>query len=494
LRTRFFVFAAAALFIEYQPLLVPQSEAQQESIFVASSIFALGTTTDQRPQLSPSIAYDGAGIYLVVWQQGRRYHEQQEGDILAVRVDRHGRVLDLKPIVICAEKGSQEAPQVEYSNGVFLVVWQDYRTDSQWDVYGARVTAEGKVLDSGGFKIAATPASEALPQVAPAPTGFLLAWQVLGERYYELQASSVSSRGAVTALGLRDGTAPLYGGTPALARLSSGWLLSWKDERAWTRDNANGTITRRFARLAEPSDRRVLVEVRTSPASALGGSGGRWISAGNHALFAGWGVVGRGQRVATASLFAAGSAIALPNPNTEEKAGISDWNTQRMIPIFALSIAVEGPVAADFGCGVYLLIARKPPTRAPSTNYQLVAARLAPDGRRLDHGAVSVHESSTPVAGPVLKFGGDAFLLVWEQQDAVGRKTLYARPLKPSSPGVCRRSRRSKGHVKRPWQQHHPLDVSTRRAMSRDNARRAARRQGEDPDGTEWRGRFRWAG
>lgn len=380
---------------------------------------------DGRPQLAPSVAYDGASTFLVVWQQGYRYFEQQQGDILAARIDRNGTVLDRQPIVVSRAAESQEAPQVAFSGGVFLVVWQDIRSGWQWDVYGARVTTRGQVMDPDGFAIAARPDSEALPQVAPAPDGFLVVWQSRNTGYYQVAGAHVSLQGAVAPYDLRDGRSPVRGGELALARINDGWILAWNDEKAWSFQNI---ITRRFGRLAGDPRRPALENVEVAPSVHLGGDGGRLVGAGDRALYVSSQVGGRGQRVWTAVLLDR-RAEPLRNPNPERPSGMSQWDPSRMIPVVPAGTAAEGVVSVSFACGRYLLAARAAPVGTLSEVYRLLGARLDADGRRLDGpGSLPVlHESATPIVNPASAASGDLHLVVFEQHDALGVSRLFAR-------------------------------------------------------------------
>lgn len=384
---------------------------------------------DARSQLNPVAAYDGKGVVLLVWQQGRRYYEQQQGDILAVRLDRSGKVLDANPIVVSGASESQEMPQVEFANGVFLVVWQDFRSGSRWEVYGARIDASGRVLDPSGIPIATSSTNAALPQVAEAPSGFLVAWQSLEGRHYQLRAALVSDTGSVSAQPLSHSGEPLYGGSPTIARLRSGWLLAWNDERAWV--VATGMITRRAAWLRDMRGKAVVADVEAVPAFARNSSDVRMFAAPNAAMFTGWGSDGRGERVAAAAIYRDGRAAPIQNPNDDRRPG-SGVDVSRMIRAFPGMDLVDGPVAGDFGCGRYMLVTRTLPARARSP-YRLIAMRLAPDGRRLDVTPPVVAESDTAIGDPALTSVGDDALLVYEQETASGRRILRARLLE----GMC---------------------------------------------------------
>lgn len=393
----------------------------------AGEAFELAVESDERPQLNASVAYDDAtGIFLVAWQQGRRYFEQQQGDILAVRIDRTGKLLDARPLVLSRAPDSQEAPQVAFSSGVFLVAWQDFRSGRHWDVYGARVTPEGLVLDTNGIAIATQSGSNALPQVATADGGFLVVWQTRSSGHYQLAGAYVSAGADVSAIALRFGGSPLYGGAPALVRVDEGWHLAWNDEKSWSFANI---ITRRFAWLSGNPRRPAVASVQRAPSVHLGGEGGRFIAARSRALYVGAQVGGRGQRVWTGVLLDQ-QARFLPNPNSERPFGMSMWDPSHMIPIVPGSAAVDGMVAASVACGRYLLVARAAPVKLErGGNYKLLAARLDRDGRRLDdsRGLTVLHESPSPIANPASASGGVRHLLVFELHDVDGTSRLRAR-------------------------------------------------------------------
>jgi hypothetical protein len=150
------------------------------------------------------------------------------------------------------------------------------------------------------------------------------------------------------------------------------------------------------------------------------------------ALYAGWGVVGRGNRTATAALFGADRASALKNANPERRARGSGWDTERMIPLYDVGVPVDGPVAAAFGQGMYLATAREAYSGKPSDRNRLLGSRLTAAGGRIDTSPAwpVLHESQHRIASPFLADGDRQFLLAFEQEDASGQRRIWAKILK----------------------------------------------------------------
>lgn len=410
--------------------LLPGVVLAAPGIVASETVTVMPVSGDARPQLHPAVAHDGKDTYLVVWQQGRFYHQSQSADIFAARVDGRGRVLDRQPIVVCNAAASQERPQVAYSGGRFLVVWHDLRNGLDWDVYAARVGLDGRVLDPGGFRIAGGAENQASPVVAPAQNGFLVVWQHY-DRHYRLQAATIPVSGpAGSPHALKYRGEALWGGELALVRAGDGWLLSWNDETDWVKGDM---VTRRFGRVALRGERPAMLEVQRAPSVHVGREGGRFASDGaSTALYAGWGIVGRGKRAATAARFAADRAVALANPNREKAARGSGWDAERVMSLYDFSVAVDGPVAVAHGQGVYLAIARQAYLGKPADRSRLLGSRVTAAGVRLDHPPFwpVVHESPQRVGNPVLAGGRQAFLLAFEEEDSTGRRQIRAKILK----------------------------------------------------------------
>jgi hypothetical protein len=71
---------------------------------------------------------------------------------------------------------------VAWNGDLFLVVWADERDSSltQSDIYAARVTATGAVLDPGGIPIARSGTGETVPAAASDGTNFFVVWEAVG--------------------------------------------------------------------------------------------------------------------------------------------------------------------------------------------------------------------------------------------------------------------------------------------------------------------------
>jgi hypothetical protein len=113
-------------------------------------------------QMRPTVAA-GDSNCLVVWQE-----QQPDGAIRAARVTYDGALIDSSSIFIST--GSN--PDVAFDGTNYLVVWCGGN-----DIYGARVTQSGQVLDpGGGHRLAMTDEIDYTPAVAWGDSCYLLVW------------------------------------------------------------------------------------------------------------------------------------------------------------------------------------------------------------------------------------------------------------------------------------------------------------------------------
>jgi len=175
-------------------------------------------------QQSPTVAFDGMD-YLVVWDDARA----GERDIFGARVSRDGIVLDEGGFSISREPGSQGGPFVASGTGTSLVVWTDTRA-GQLDTYGARVSQSGQVLDPAGISIATSSLyREWSHGLAFDGSRFLAMWWLSDPNnawYNAMEGRLVSQAGTVGPFIQVDaGSYPQY--TPSPAFGETNYLVGW---------------------------------------------------------------------------------------------------------------------------------------------------------------------------------------------------------------------------------------------------------------------------
>src|SRR5688500_8767131 len=188
---------------------------------------AVPATGQQR--YAPAVAFDGT-TYLVVWQEQRPGGSR---DIYAARVSEAGVVLDPLGIPISKAAGNQWAPAVAYDGSSVVVVWQDDRSAStRPDVSASLSSTAGVLLDPGGIPISSGPGAQFMPAVVGTGAGSLVVWAE-GGTGSDIRGARVSSAGAVLdPVGLTVSAAPGAQLDPAVAFGGSGSLVVWEDHRS----------------------------------------------------------------------------------------------------------------------------------------------------------------------------------------------------------------------------------------------------------------------
>ncbi len=141
-----------------------------------------------------SVLYNGLD-YFVVWQDYR----SGSSDVYGARVSRSGTVLDPTGIPVSADPAYQEwFPTVASSGTACLVVWQDNRNGGEPDIYGARVDQSGTVLDPAGIAISTATGYQEQPQVAFGATDWLVTWlDGRNGTWFDIYGARVSQSGTV---------------------------------------------------------------------------------------------------------------------------------------------------------------------------------------------------------------------------------------------------------------------------------------------------------
>jgi hypothetical protein len=157
------------------------------------SRIAISTAMGFQYQDSPALAFDGTN-YLVAWQADR----SGTYDIYGARVTVAGTVLDPAGLAISTAGSQQQAPSVAYDGTNHLVAWQDARSGTSWDSYGTRMSTAGGALDSSGIAISTETGHQVKPALAFDGANYFLAWEDsrLGDDH-PIYGARVSAAGAV---------------------------------------------------------------------------------------------------------------------------------------------------------------------------------------------------------------------------------------------------------------------------------------------------------
>ncbi|KPJ60589.1 MAG: hypothetical protein AMJ46_06250 [Latescibacteria bacterium DG_63] len=183
-------------------------------------------STAPADQNAAAIAFDGSG-YFMVWQETRG----EDSDIYGARVSNEGVLLDTMSVAISVAPRQQTSPVVAFDGRGYLVVWEDTR-GGDCDIYAARVSVGGVVPDPAGIAVCVAPGDQTAPAVASAGDGCLVVWQDLRGQNCDIFGARVSSEGAVTDPdGLEFSTAAGDQKLPAVACAGAGYLVVWEDAR-----------------------------------------------------------------------------------------------------------------------------------------------------------------------------------------------------------------------------------------------------------------------
>jgi hypothetical protein len=180
-------------------------------IVLASSLAAGGETPSPEaflPSVGDKDAYTptaafGKDVFLVVWRSGhlapgdlREQGLKFDAQLVGCRVDKSGKPLDAQPFVVSSAADLRDRPRLAFGGDVFLAVWQDLRNGKDWDVYAARISPDGKVLDPDGIPVGPGIYSQAMPDVAWDGKAFQVVWMDFrsGKRY-EIYGARVSAEG-----------------------------------------------------------------------------------------------------------------------------------------------------------------------------------------------------------------------------------------------------------------------------------------------------------
>jgi phosphoribosylformylglycinamidine (FGAM) synthase PurS component len=336
-------------------------------------------------QYYPAIGYDGDN-FLLAWEDDRGGSGY---DIYSGRVTPEGEALDPAGFLVSQSANDQNSPAAGFDGENFLVAWADDRKGSGWDIYGARVTSEGEVLDPTGFVISEAAKDQRLPAVSFDGTNFLLAWEDhRSDPAGDIYGARVTPEGEVLdPAGFVISQAVNDQNLPAVTFDGTNSLVVWADYRDSTRFHIYGARVTPEGAVLEPSGITITTVpgVQYAPAVAFDGA--------NHL------VVWQDTRSGT-DWDIYGTRVS-PQGEVLNPAGV------------ALSQAEHNqrfPAAAFDGTS--FLVAWQ--DNRYGSDYDIFGARATPQGSVLDPSGIPISTAAEDQLPPALGFDGASFLVVWE--------------------------------------------------------------------------------
>lgn len=196
----------------------------------------------------PDVDWDGSN-FLVVYQRNN-----SSLDIMGAFVSGSG--VPSAPFAINASAGNAYLPTVAWNGSTHLVVWHDDRVALAYDIYGARVAANGTVTDSAGFIITNATGTQNYPDITAQGTTFMVAWADTRAGGNDIYGAQVSGSALVTpANGQVISSAA---GTQMIARVASDGtsaVVAWVDYRTTPPGNSDiyGTMINSAGTVQSPS-------------------------------------------------------------------------------------------------------------------------------------------------------------------------------------------------------------------------------------------------
>ncbi len=193
-------------------------------------------------QHTSSITFDGIN-YFVVWDE----FCGMEFNIYGVRINELGIVLDPVSIVISTEDSSQRAPEVAIDSANYFVTWHDKRNSQYNEIYGARVTQSGSVVDTAGINITQEASDQVYPSVVFDGINYFVAWtdyRNSSTSEADIYGARISQSGIVLdPLGLAVSSAPSSQRYPSIAFDGSNYFAVWQDKRSGSWDIYGARVT-----------------------------------------------------------------------------------------------------------------------------------------------------------------------------------------------------------------------------------------------------------
>ena len=348
---------------------------------------------------SASAAHDGTNIFLV-FEDTRGSSESSGNEIFGLRLSNALAKLDPASQRITQTAHTQMRPAVAYNGTDYLAVWEDMRHSSNSrDVFGARLSSDGTVLDPNGIEIARATGRQTVPSVAALGTDWLVAWQdSRNVGTDDVYAARVSGSGTVSdPLGIPIVTGAGFQRAPVVSSDGTNWLVAWQDTittQIWaSRVSQAGAVL-------DPSGIQISAGGGTTPAVAYNGT--------NYLIA--WTRPGAGDDVVAARMTPAGTVLDTGN---------------LVVPLGVTATREITPSVASNGTDWLV-------TWENGYDANVRGARVNNDGTVLDPTGIDISTAANRQTASRAAWDGAQYWVVWQDERAVsGRQDLYGARITP---------------------------------------------------------------
>lgn len=368
------------------------------------------------------IAFDGTN-HLVAWREYQAgYHV-----VKARFVSAAGEPLG-EPWQVSHANRHASTLSVAFDGAHHLIVWNGHDGGSTYDVFGARVTPDGELPDGAGFVISAAASHQMWPSVAAGGGVFAVSWMDARSGNYDIYAARVSPAGGVidtsgipiaTGSAHQERPAIAYGGGTFLVTWNDGWALRFRLLRPDGTLPASGTLvsgTTRHSSVAHDGGGFQVVYSDHTTSSRLGAHLVRVSSAGG---------ILRGPTRLGPVRYTYESGVACSSGGC-----FAAWRENRSGGIDIFGGRTDGTGAPLDGEG--FLLSRggrqqeRPSVASDGTDYLIAysvisdgsdwdvyAARISATGELLDAGAIPLGTSAYQEIHPSVAHGGGTYWVTW---------------------------------------------------------------------------------
>ncbi len=320
------------------------------------------------------VAHDGTN-YLVVFDDNH--------DIIGARVAADGSVLDEGGFDICAAADTQRNPAVAFDGTAYTAVWEDQRDSYQDDIYGGRVGTDGAPLDGNGFAICTATGYQTNPRIGHNGTSYLAVWQDgRNTSQQDVYGAMLDSDGTVSAADVEISVMVTNQYRPDVACTGGGCLVVWQDDRDGSNYKIYGSRVDAAGGVQDPGGLLLGDESAACHGPSIGAGGGRYLlsyESSNDRLAA---------RLAADGTFEDAEPISVAAGHVHTEAA-----------------------AVSYGDGQFLLA-----WRDERDGYELdsiYAARVTDAGALLDAGGFRVSDNAFEEGSPAAASDGTDFLVAW---------------------------------------------------------------------------------